>query len=307
MDQDLKAPSPPSPPAAPPPNPLSALRIVGILFIGMLLGTLVGGAIVYRMPKIYAVQARIEGAEHSGHGPEITHLRAELVTRDYDFENKWATSFEGAADKIQKSVHLTPDKDGVTIEVRTIDPRDARDIARGIALSLDTPVREKEMAAKELRVDRGQEEEGARRSDIVNLQELLEDQAVTAGFQGTWGELLLGPGDDAVLIELAKNEDFARRLTMIKQLIVETGYYAPPGEPIHPPNEHVTVGELPQVPVSPNVVRWMLGFRSLGILLAGLLILALMRWKPATLRPEPRAPLPAQPKERMVGGNNDPW
>ncbi len=305
MDDD-QSPSP-APPADSSRNPVSMLRIAGLLVIGGLLGTLIGGAIIYRMPKIYAALARIEGTEHSGHAKEITRLRAEMALRTGTFEKRWAPSFDAAAEKIQKAVRLKPDKDGVTIEVRSTDPADARHVARELALYLDTPVREKEMAAKGLHVGPQSREDSSKGADIINLQDLLEEQAVAAGFKGTWGQLLLGPGEDPVLTGLAKDEDFARRFAMVKQLIVEAGCYAPPGETLRPPNEHAKLGDFPTMPVSPNVVLWMNGFRLLGLLLAGLLILALLRWKPAMLRPERRVPAPALPQQRVAVENKDPW
>lgn len=309
MDEATESASPPPPPLPSPDprqTPVSPFRVLGILFIGALVGTLAGGMAVYLMPKIYLSRARVEGMEHSGHAREITRLRAEMVVRNQDFDHMYREPFEKMAEKVRKAVRLKPDASGVTIEARDMDPRECQLIVNELALSLDTPAVEQEMAAKNIRIASKQEGHWSKELDIENLRELLEEQAREAGFTGGWGKLLLGPEEDPVLTGLAKNEDFARRLATIKQLIVEQGYYGPPGEPIHPPNERITLGKLPQVPDSPDVERLMNSARLVGTLLAGLYILALLRWKPATLRPEPRPPLPKRERQSPVE-NDDPW
>ena len=134
-------PSSPAPSELIPRNPVSSLRVSLILVAGLLVGNFTGVAVTLRQPKIYEVQARVEGAEHQGHEKEITLLRAKMATRTDDWENKWATTFDQAAEQVRKAVRLKSDEQGVTIKVRHLNPLDAHAIASRIASTIDTPAR----------------------------------------------------------------------------------------------------------------------------------------------------------------------
>ncbi|WP_035612714.1 hypothetical protein [Haloferula sp. BvORR071] len=288
------------------------MRITLLLLAGAVIGTIVGMVVSYAMPKIYQVRARVEGSVHASHDAQITRYRAELLVTKLGLEGRWRTTRDKATEEVQKTTHLEPDQGGVTITARYTNPLDALTMAREVAVILDTPAREKESAGMKPPPKRAEfrpksEEEQSKLWDIQDLESLLEHQAVKAGFEGTWGQIFHALDQDPILVELAKDEDFSRRLAKLRELSAELHYEDPPDEPRRSAHWNTLIEPLPDRPVSPDVSAILNGFRLLGMALAGLLIPVLLRWKPEKLRPEPQAPRPPAPRKRSTVENDDPW
>jgi hypothetical protein len=210
---------------------------------------------------------------------------------------------------VEEAVRLKPSALGVKVSVRYIDNKDALLIAEQVALGLDTPQLEAAMAARGLQAAPFTGHETSAAADIGQLAWLLREEAVKAGYTSCYQVASLAADGDAKASEIMRREDFSRRFQMMKDLSSKIGYYDPPGEPFTGQNLFVKVGERPGEPVSPVPSLWINGGRAVALLSAGLLFLALNRWKPSLLRPHPAKP-PRPPKRRVPAPppvNKDPW
>jgi hypothetical protein len=280
-----------------PRNPISTKRMLVILLSGFVAGTLVGAVLCYRQPKIYEGIATIESPDHAGHADRITRVRAQMVARDLDLENRWDIPFDEAVAFLLDAVRLKSSPQGVVVQVRYFDERDARAIAEVVAKGLDNPPRETAMAAKGIQVKPYTKQQAAALDDVVHLDWLLRQEAVNAGYASSFNLVELAAGGDTKAAAIRDSEDFSRRWQMFKDLSPKIGYLNPPGEPFRGP---------------PIIPLWINGGRAGGLILAGLALLALNRWKPSFLRPYPAKPpkpprrIPIRPASSRVT-NDDPW
>ena len=290
-------------------NPLSIKRLLLLFITAYFTGTLAGTFLCYRQPKIYEATATLESPDHVGHPERITRLRARMVARELLLDRRWDCTFDHAVSVVEQSVRLKPSTPGVLVEVRHTDGRDATRIARQVAMDLDTPRRESEMAAKGLQVAPYTSPQAAIARDVTRLKGLLQEDAVKAGYSGIFHLVDMASTGDVKAAAIMNREDFSRRWTMMKDLAPKVGYFNPPGEPLRGPNSSVKVGPTPLEPVSPVPELWINGGRGIASLFAGVLFLAFNRWTPSVLRPHPAKP-PRTPKPRTPSPpavNTDPW
>lgn len=295
-----------------PRNPLSVVRLVFLFVTAYVIGTLAGTYLCYRQPKIYEATATLESPDHVGHPDRITRLRAQMVARELLLDRRWNCTFDHAVSVVEQAVRLKPSALGVLVAVRHTDGRDATRIARQVAMDLDTPRRESEMAAKGLQVAPFTSQEATIARDVMRLKGLLQEDALKAGYPGFFHLVERASTGDAEAAAIMNREDFSRRWTMMKDLAPKIGYFNPPGEPIRGPNDFAKVGQHPLEPVSPVPELWINSGRGIASLFAGVLFLGLNRWKPSVLRPhrakppQPQNPLtPPPPPPPAV--NTDPW
>lgn len=293
----------------PPRNPFSTKRLLIIFGTAYVAGTLAGSWLFYRQPKIYEATATLESPDHAGHPERITRLRAQMVTRDLLLDNRWDCTFDHAVSVVEKSVRLKPSAAGVLVKVRLTDGRDATLIARQIVMDLDTPRREGEMAAKGIQVAPFTAQQAAIAEDIGQLEWLLQEDSVKAGYPSCFHLVEVASTGDSKAAAIMNSEEFSRRWTMMKDLSPKVGYFNPPGEPFKTPNVFAKVGQQPTEPIAPVAALWINAGRAAVVGFAGLLVLALHRWKPSVLRPHPAKP-PQPPKPRAPSPpavNTDPW
>jgi len=293
----------------PPRNPLSTKRIVFLFVTAYVAGGLAGTFLCLRQPKIYEATSTLDSPDHVGHPERITRLRAQMVARDIDLEARLDTTFDRAVTLVEDSVRLETSPTGVIVKVRHTDSRDALMIAKQVALGLDTPQQEAAMAAKGIQVAPLKAHEIPTAADIEQLAWLLYEDAAEAGYQSCFDIAKLAAEGDATAIAVMNGEDFSRRFQMMKDLSPKIGYFNPPGEPFKGPNLFAKFGQTPLDPVSPVPELWINGGRGIASLCAGVLFLALNRWKPSVLRPYPAKP-PRTPKPRTPSPppvNADPW
>lgn len=292
-----------------PRNPFSTKRLIFLFVTAYVIGTLAGTFLCLRQPKLYEATATIESPDHAGHPERITRLRAQMVARDLDLEARLDITFDQAVALVEEAVRLEPSALGVLVKVRYTDSKDARLIAEEVASGLDTPQREASMAARGVQVAPFKPHEVSAAADIGQLAWLLHEEARKAGYSSCYQIAALAAEGDAKAAAVMNGEDFSRRFQMMRSLSPKIGYFDPPGEPFKGPNLFVKVGETPYEPVSPVPELWINSGRAIASLLAGVLFLALNRWKPSVLRPYPAKP-PRIPKPRAPAAptvNKDPW
>lgn len=179
-------------------------------------------------------------------------------------------------------------------------------IARDVADALASPETEASLASKWNGVaDLSKVEDIA---TVYQLEKLLNEQAVEAGFTGYSAVRKGAAKNDEKAVSLAGSEDFSRRWSMLESVVPKLGFPQRPGEPILIPQHLIQVGPISTRPDS-NVLEMTIWIgRFGGLMIGGILVLALLRWKPGFMRPAPREPDPfparatAKPK-----ANNDPW
>jgi len=294
----------------PPRHPISVIRVVLIVAATTVLGIAIGTSLALHQRKIYQGWALIENPGYASHPAHLTKLRAEMVTRDLDLENRWATTFEAAAAIVSSSVELMRAPEGLLVSATVDDPKDAQLIARSVANTLAAPDTEAFLAAKWNGIADVGEAEAKDIATIYQLEDLLNDQAVNAGFTGYTAVLREAAKGEGKAAALAGDEDFARRRSMLESLSRKIGFPQPPGEPILTPHHIIRVGSISTMPKSnPGQLTLQIG-RIGGMAVGGLLVLALLRWKPGFMRPEPRieparSTPPPQPGPPRI--NDDPW
>ncbi|MEK7950363.1 hypothetical protein [Luteolibacter soli] len=281
-----------------------------MIVVGFFIGWACGAFLCVKQPKRYLGVATIESPAHAGHAERLTPVRAKMVARDLDLENRWATTFEEAVAVIDQCSRLKSSADGVRIEVRYFDPRDAQRIAAQIASGLDVPARELEISSRNPEVKSFDFRSAAVLDDTRHLEWLLEEEARNALYPGCYELVKLAATGDPKATALVNSEDFSRRWKKFQELSLQIGYLNPPGEPFKAPNTNAKVAEILSAPVSPVIPLWTYGGGFSGAAAAGLLVLCLNRWKPAVLRPyppkEPVPPEPPRPQERAIE-TDDPW
>ncbi|WP_367874632.1 hypothetical protein [Luteolibacter sp. Populi] len=278
------------------------------------MGTIVSAAITWNLPRVYTMRAWLKEPGSSGYDRKITRLRAAMTVRQNDLDHRWNISFEDAIETIVKGTTLRDTDRGLEVEVRLLDPLDARVIARTIAFGIDTPRREREMASKSGHLAPFTDAETRTMADIAKLEYLIGDQAREAGFSDGVGRILRAPDDDPKMAALAANEDFSRRLATLKNLSRQIGYYDPPGEPFRGPNPHIELQDLSTATVgrTPDVSLWIRSGQVCGALISLLVIAVLRLWKPGLLRGRDRpatAPAAAQvpPPTAAKPGDSEEW
>lgn len=255
--------------------------------------------------KDYRATAFIRSPEHAGHAAKITDLRARIIVRELDLANRWNTSFEDAVAQVLQAVELKDADKGVEIDVVFRSVHEARAIARWLALYLDTPAHEREMAAKGIVVDDTfASAEVGDYGDVATLEDMLHQQAAEAGFDSFTDVIEKAAQGDEKASTLMKSEDFSRRLVKLQEISVRAGLHNPPGEAWHAPNSQARLGAVTEA--SAPIKRWLAGCSWGGCALAGLLILALKGRPSSFLRPVPR-PQPPPPAPRPPIENDSPW
>ncbi|WP_193211889.1 hypothetical protein [Luteolibacter marinus] len=255
------------------------------------------------IPIKYLGRAKVEAIEHRSHAKTITPLRAAFTVRELDLEKRRGISFQEACGIVAKAVKLRSGDDGVTIDVLHDDPKEAQIIATSIAVGLDSPQREKEMAAKGIAMAPYSDAELQDIYSLQTLENMLQEEAVRAGYVDFLAAIDQASRGDERATALVSGEDFSRRWTMFRDLAPKIGYYNPPGEPLRAPNRHIWVADIALTPASPKTQLWMRGAQLLGLALAGLLIFVQDRRNSPYLRPAPPAPRPKLPE----GEYDDPW
>jgi len=282
--------------------------VLTVVITGVL-GSAIGVYAAMKAPKVYPVHALILSQDHAKQPSRITRLRAELVASDLDLEHRWGVPFEQAANEVAESVTLKPTPEGLSVNVVTSDYKDSRSIARAIAEELRTPEHEAALAAKWKGIrDITLTDQGAI-ADVVQLEELLTDQAITAGFDSYSMVIKEAAKGDENAAALTRGEDFTRRQTMMQDLTKKLGFNLPPGVPVLASDNPVQAGPFGIEQASEDSKRTVEIGRMGGLLAGGLLVWALLRWKPAFLRPVPRTELTPVPSagSGTPAPNDDPW
>jgi hypothetical protein len=283
------------------------MRLGLIVACTTVLGTIVGLVLAIRTPSSYQGWARIRHPDHAAHPPVISPLRADLVTRELDLENRWATPFDQAAATVSSATALKPEPLGVVIVVTLPDPKDAQRVARAIAEQLGTPAHEAALASQWPRLGTLGE---AGRNDLATLSQLeslLTDQARAAGFPGHGAVLKQAAAGDAKAAELARQEDFSRRWTMVRGLAAKIGFPDPEGSALARAAATIEIGPIAHMPSGQAGKTVLEAGRFGGLAVGGLIVLALMRWKPDFMRPVRTGP-ERPPSARPVAPEpDDPW
>lgn len=288
------------------------MRVVLIVACTTVLGTVIGLMIAVRTPPKYQCRAKIEHPDFAAHPPALSPLRVDLVTRELDLENRWATTFDQATATISSAVVLKPDPQGLVIVVTLPDAKEARLIARTLAEGLGTPAYEKTLATKWPRLGDVNEADRNDLDSLSRLEWLLADQAQAAGFPSYGAALRKASEGDANAVELVQGEDFSRRWAMLQEISRKIGLHDSTGAVLLPPDAKVEIEPIPAEPTAKTGRIILETSRFGGLAVGGLLVLALMRWKPDFLRPEPPAghlPATNPPAARpaVPDSNDDPW
>lgn len=295
-----------------PRHPLSASRIILVLALTTLLGSLLGLVVAIRLPKKYLGSALIENPAYAGHPPRLSKLRGEMIAREYDFQHRWNTGLEQAGAKVVEVAELKPQPQGLLVSVITDDPKTSHSIALSVARDLGTPQHEAALAAKWKSLTDITEAEAENLFDISQLEYLLNDQSVEAGFPSYAMVVREATEGNEQAAKFARGEDFERRHTMLQSLARKIGFDLPPGSSIITAYNRGKVSPISTEPMFNGSQLAIYVGRFGGLAIGGLMVLALLRWKPGSLRPEPpEAPAlttaSATGQSAVPEPNDDPW
>jgi hypothetical protein len=288
------------------------MRVVLTILCMTAIGSGIGVFFGIRAPKVYPASALILNPGHASHPPRITGFRAEMVVYDLDLQNRWGTTLEQAASKVVDAVELKPTPEGLSVIVISPNYKDAPYIARTVARDLGTPEHEAALAAKWMKFGDITPAEAKDLSDQSKIEALLQDQARNAGFDSYAMVLSEAAKGNEKAFALSQNEDFSRRWSGLQNITKKLGFDLRPGMSILSSNNPVQWEPISEVQVSKAGKLAVPIGRIGGAAVGGLLVLALLRWKPNFLRPAPRAvPTPAATPASLQSiapeTNDDPW
>jgi hypothetical protein len=294
----------------PPQHPISGPRVALTVIASTVIGSILGVCVAVNAPKTNPATAVILNPAYSTHSPGLTRLRAELTASDLGLANRWGTTLEQAANKVADCVELKSAPGGLKVSAILPSYGDARGIARTVATDLGTPQHEAALAAKWKKVSDITPGEAKDLGDLTQIEYLLHDQARGEGFESYAIVLKEAAEGNEKAAALTRTEDFSRRLSGQQELTKKLGFDLPPGTSILSSANPVEMGEI-EVIVPPYAKLAVPVGRFGGMALGGLLVLALLRWKPGFLRPAPRVPAPApawaSTRSASPESNDEPW
>lgn len=291
-----------------PHHPISASRVISILALATVLGTWIGYSISMRFPNKYLGTALIENPAYAAHPPKLSRLRGEMIAREYDFPGRWDTSLEQAGAEVIEAVELKPQPQGLLVSVITEDPSTSRRIALSIGRDLGTPDHEAALTAKWGSLTDITEAEAEDLLNIIQLEYLLNDQSDEAGYASYPMVLQEAAKGNEEAAAFARGEDFQRRQAMLQDLTRKIGFDLPPGTSLFTAYNPGTIGPLTDKPITSigQLARQYARFG--GFSMGGLVVFALLRWKPGFLRPErPEPPAPPTAPDSGTPAHDDPW
>jgi hypothetical protein len=292
-------------------HPVSILRVVLTVLVTTVLGSFIGVYVGIRAPKTYPASALILNPGHASYPPAITRLRAEITAYDLGLQHSWGTTLEQAANQVADAVELKTVPGGMKVSVILPDPGDGIRVVRKVSKDLGTPQHEAALAAKWKKISDITAEEENALGDLSQIDFLLHDQAREEGFESYAMVLKEAEKGNEKAVTLMRNEDFSRRLSGQQELTKKLGFNLPLGTSLFNPDNPVELGPIGEVEV-PKYAKLAVPLgRFGGMAFGGLLVLALLRWKPDLLRPAPRGPAPtpawAKPPSVAPEANDDPW
>jgi hypothetical protein len=262
--------------------------------------------IAVNLPKKYQASALIANPAHVSHPPRMSKLRGEMIAQEHDFEIRWQTSLEQAGARVIEATELKPNPEGLLVSVISADPKESHGIAASVARDLGTPQHEAALAAKWKSFTGITKAEVQDLTDISQLEYLLNDQSTEAGFASYAMVFQQAAEGDEKAIAFIRGEDFERRHAMLQDVAKKLGFNLRPGDSLITAYNPGKISAIPGPMTGTIELIKYLG-RFGGLAAGGLLVAALLRWKPDFLRPEPPVVEARATGSAAHDTHDDPW
>ena len=270
-----------------------------IFFSIYLLGHLITAFVCYIQPKVYeSTGVFIERVEPDQSIP-LPSGHAAMVVSALEFEKRWGIPFEDAVLRIQESVTIQTEADTTVIRAQFASAQDCRMVVESVMKNYPGFEREKQWAEVAGAGDRYTKKEHETCRTVMQLRKVIHETLQKTGNDAHG--LLIGPDT----VHEINNEDLSRQFGMLQEKTQELGRFGPPDGLFTTLLKVAAVPIEPQDAISPDIDRYFLVGRIATLVICGLALVSIHRWKPTLIQAPERKPAPTPAWAETNGSAKD--